>query len=151
MKAKAKKRKKPAPALEYLPAIKRGEVKAAPPGMASMYVMQVFENADLRYRLPGLKVVCRKYRIPVDELKKGESVLFVNRRRDYINLVVGNESDYPVLASYRFPPGMKLPKQGLEAIAQAFKSPRQINADERLKAVLERLNRKEVKSANATE
>lgn len=127
-KAKAKK-KHP----EYQPAIPDTEVTYR----EGLRIAQAFVYADLRFMLTGLKTVLRRHRIKLQELGPGQCIPFINTNRDYVKVIIGNGSEDPVLACYRFPKGKRMPMEAITEIYKAFghRTPG-ISADEKLKLAL---------------
>lgn len=62
---------------------------------------QVFLDADLRYQLPGLKLLMEKEKIRYDLMDPGLLIVFVNRRRDFIKIIACNGTPNPILCLYR--------------------------------------------------
>jgi hypothetical protein len=123
---------------KYLPALPDRDVYI-PNKSNGGRVVQAFVYADLRLMLPGLLKIMRGHGIYPENLKPGMCVPFVNTERNYLKVIVGNGSPFPVLACYRMPPGERLPLEGVADVYQAFQalaSP--LSAEERLRAALEK-------------
>lgn len=100
-------------------------------------VLQVIRNANMALMFDGLVDHAKKAGIKVEELDYGQTVLFVNRQGKYVKMLMGTKSKFPVIACYRFPPGMRFPLDAVRDIAKSFKGNEEIGAVDKLKRGLE--------------
>jgi hypothetical protein len=100
-------------------------------------ILQVIRNANMALMFDGLIDHAKKSGIRVEELDYGQAVLFVNREGKYIKMLIGTKSRHPVIACYRFPPGMRFPLDAVRDIAKSFKGNEEISAVDKLKRGLE--------------
>lgn len=100
-------------------------------------VLQVIRNANMALMFTGLVEHAKNAGINIEELGHGQAVLFVNREGKYIKMLIGTKSQYPVIACYRFPPGMRFPLDAVRDIAKSFKGSEEISAVSKLKRGLE--------------
>ena len=105
----------------------------------SFYVMNVVVNADLRIMFDGINGLMKKYlNLEAKDIEPGRAVLFVNSEGKYMKMLVGNGTNYPVIAAYRFPPGQKFPLEAVKDIAQCFKKADKVDANKTLRLAMEK-------------
>lgn len=100
-------------------------------------VLQVVMNANLSLMFDGLMDHAKQIGINVEKLEAGQAIIFVNREGKYIKMLLGTQSKYPVLACYRFPPGMRFPLEAVQSIARSFKASDDISSVDKLRRGLE--------------
>ena len=123
---------------KYLPALPDRDVNTEVRVKAGR-IVQAFVYADLRLMLPGLLKIMKEHGLDPKNLKPGMCVPFVNTKRTAVKVIVGNGTDWPVLACYHMPPGTHMPYEAVCDIFQAFNALTDtVRADERLAKVLER-------------
>lgn len=108
------------------------------------FTVQTFLNCNLSMMHDKMGDLCKKAGIEVEKLPTGNCVLFVNRRANYIKLLVGNESHWPIVAAYRIPGLQRFTLQCVADIAAAFKSDVKVDATLKLRrAMIEHFARKQ--------
>lgn len=117
---------------DFLPILKRQHVHFTK-ARGKMALLNVVRNADLSAMHDGLIAQAKRLGVRVEHLDFGQVLMFVNRECKYIKILMGTRSLYPVVSAYRFPPGMKLPLEGLSMIAKSFKMEDDISAIDKLK------------------
>lgn len=96
-------------------------------------IIQVFQNADLRYGLPGLSLICKKYNIPLDSLSHGEYVVFINTAQTMVKVIAGHQ----VVAQFRRDKGQRIDLNTIAYIPQCFMAHGALSYDEMLKDYFE--------------
>lgn len=100
---------------------------------AAFKLVQVVEFANLAYMFGGFDKILRKAGKTFEDICAGEVIMFINTRRDYIKLLVGNGTMSPVIAAYRFPNGIRLPSEATKEVVRSFLKRGEIQMDERLR------------------
>lgn len=115
---------------------------------ARFYVVQVVLNVNLSMMHFGLMKYCEKtLGIVPDKIPHGNCVLFVNTKQNYLKLLVGTESRWPVIAAYRLPNGKKFSLQAVADIASAFKTNPRVDATFKLRQAMAKYLGREKKKA----
>jgi len=112
--------------VEMLPLIPKTQVRPGPKEAFS--VVQVVLNVTLSRMHEGLMSLASDFGIDPVKIPRGNCVVFVNRKMDYIKLLVGTESKWPIVAAYRLPPRQKFSLQAVADIAAAFKKNTKVDA-----------------------
>lgn len=120
----------------FLPILKRQHQHTVK-SRGRLAVLNLVRNANLSLMFDGLIAQAKKMGIRVEDLDYGQCLMFVNRDRDYVKMLMGTRSSFPVISAYRFPPGQKFPFDGVREIAKAFKAPEDISAVDKLKRGVE--------------
>jgi len=112
---------------EIHPLIPRSQITTGP--ASSFRTVQVITNCNLSIMHAKMSEMAEKYAMDAEKLPKGHCVVFVNRRADYVKLLVGTDSPWPVVAAYRLPPRQKFSLEAVADIAMAFRSTCRIDAN----------------------
>lgn len=115
----------------------------------TLKVINIIPNADLRLQF-GLLDVLRKFGIKIQEMDYGTCYIFVNTAGKYVKMIVGNRSEYPVIACYMMPRGQRFPLDACGDIARAFRYPKQVNANTALKEAMNEYYSKSNKTRHIT-
>lgn len=99
-------------------------------------LIQVVQDANLSRMFDGFALIFKKNGLNFSDLIPGEVVMFLNRKRDYIKLIVGNGTADPVIAAYRFPKGMRLPTKATDEVVRSFVKTGAVQMDDRLRIAL---------------
>lgn len=99
---------------------------------------QVFLDADLRYQLPGLKIIMEKEKLRYDLMDPGLLIVFVNRKKDFIKVIACNGTPSPVLAQYRTGKVIRNLIPVIQFIPQAFRQNGILDLDRALALSLEK-------------
>lgn len=108
------------------------------PSNTALKLIQIVQNAHLGMMFKGYAAFLEANGMKFRDLSNSCFILFINRRRDYIKLVIGNHTDNPVILAYRFPSGTSLPAHALKQVIQTFLRRGDIHSkDARLVAALQ--------------
>lgn len=91
-------------------------------------IIQVFQNADLRYGLPGLTEICKKHGILAGKILRGHYVVFINSSRTMVKVIASGR----VLAQIRREKGERIDLQTISLIPYAFMANGKLSYDDML-------------------
>lgn len=103
---------------------------------AAFKVVNIIENSNLVYMFGGFEKLLDQAGLEFSDLGPGEAFLFLNHKRTYMKLLVGNGTLSPVIIAYRLPSGMRIPAHAVREIARSLLKRGDVQMDDRLKVAM---------------